>query len=174
MNRSGQYDVMEKEYVTGGDEVSITSLAARYGRGKSAVARMARLRGWYDKRAAYRETESERTYDATIDAYLPRIVKLNEKFIEAAEKTVDRYVEAIENREITPNTSDVAKIMGVIQTMTGKTAAGESPEASGDIRIPEGVGVEAIRALEQLARSRLGPGDSPKAARPQLVSSGGG
>lgn len=173
MNRSSQYDVMEQMYVTGGDDVTITSLAAQFDRGKSAVSRMARIRGWYDKRASYRGTLSDRTYDATVDAYGPRIVALNGKFIDAAEKTVDRYIQALERQEITPNTSDLAKVMTAISAMTAKPAAAESPEGNGDIRIPQGLGVEALRAIEQFARSRAQSGGSPEAPRPKLVGASG-
>lgn len=172
MHRNSQYDLMEKAYVTGGDEVTITSLATQYGRGKSAVSRMARIQSWYDKRASYRSSLAGRTYDATIDAYGSRIVALNGKFITAAEKTVDRYIEALERKEITPTAAELAKIMTAVQEAVGKPAASESPEGNGDIRIPQGVGVEAIRALEQLARTRLEPGSGSEATRPKLVSTG--
>lgn len=175
MNRSGQYDLIEQKFVTGSDEITITSLAREMGRTTSTVARMARIRGWYDKRAAYRESFAQRTYDATIDAHGPRIVKLHEKYLTAAEKTVDRYVEAIDNHEITPTPSDLAKIMSVVRELTAKPAAAEeSPEAAGGIHLSEGVSRELVRSLEDLARARLESGAGPAAPRPKLVSAGQG
>lgn len=171
MNRSGAYDIMEKAYVTGGDEVTVTALAREHGRSKSTVARMARIQGWYDKRASYRDSLANRTYEATADEYGPRIVKLNERFLTAAEKTVERYIEAVESREITPAATDLAKIMTVVREITAKPSE-EGPEGTGDIRIPEGVGIEAIRALEQLARDRIAGVSGTAPPRPQLASTG--
>ena len=59
MNRTGKYRDARREYVTAPEPISIRSLAPKYDRSYSAMARMARIEGWEAERLAYHNRTEE-------------------------------------------------------------------------------------------------------------------
>lgn len=177
MNKSGAYLDMERDYVTAppGDEGSftITAIAGRYGRAKSSVARMSRLKDWKAKRAAYRGNTSEIVSELDSDAYATRLHKIHGDFVEAAEETMAAYRAAVRSGDVKPTAGDVEKMVKLVREIVSKPAGGGEENGSNDgIRISESLGRELLGTIESVARQRLERGSAAGAAEPKLVSSG--
>jgi hypothetical protein len=165
---------MEREYVTApiGEEsaFTITAIADRYGRGKSSVARMSRIKEWKRKRDEHRRQTGAIVSELDSDTYAARISKLHGDFVEAAEKTVAAYVKAVDAGEITPSAGDVAKMVTTVQQILAGHAGGEQGDkGDGDIRIPGSLGRDFIGALEGIARERLASAPVAGPAEPKPV-----
>ena len=179
MNKSGAYDLMEREYVNcppgQEDQFTITAIAERYGRAKSSVARMSRLKGWKEKRAKAQAMLTGVVSELDTDTYAHRLHDIHGKFVDAAEKSLEAYTRAVENGDITPSAGDVAKMVTLVRDIVSKPGGGSEGETDhGGIQISESLGRELLGSIESLARERLERGSAAGAAEPKLVGSGEG
>jgi hypothetical protein len=179
MNKTGAYFDMEREYITAPveieDDFSLTKIAKRYGRAPSSVARMSRLHDWPAKRAAYRGTVSDIVTDLDADTYARRLHGIHEKFVDAAETTLDQYIAAVKSGEYKPTANDVAKMVSLVREIVNKPQGG-SEDPSGR-QLPPGLNLspdlarDFLGRLEGLARERLesgaGPGDPVVVSAPE-------
>lgn len=83
------YQQMGQDYITG--EMSIRALAADNGITPSTLARQARLRGWYEERAKYRQSLQTRTMELVADSAAAGLAKRNEKFLSISEEMLDAF-----------------------------------------------------------------------------------
>ena len=174
MNRSGKYELMRREYITGDESVTMASLAEKYGRSPGSVGRMAAKEGWLDDRNAFRRSVSEKVTDQAADEYSGRVLKLQGDFLEALETSITKYHAGVQSGQIVPNPSDIAKLMQTAREIVSKQAPQGSEDAGGGIRISEGIARELFGSLETIARDRLATGAVERAPRPKLVGSGQG
>lgn len=172
MNRSGKYDLMRQEYVTGEDGITYASLGQKYGRSVGSIGPIAKREGWIAMRASYREVNAIKVRNLSSEQYAERVIELQGTFLDTLETTLDKYHAAVRDGTITPNPTDVAKLMATAREIIAKPSAPESPEAAGGgIRISESLGHELFRLAEAAARSRLDPGSVEGSPRPKLVGS---
>lgn len=174
-HRSSQYPLMKAEFVQGDDSVTITAVAEKYGRKKSAVTRMANIEGWRDERERYRAEREGRVNELIIDAQVQKIAGLTTKMIDAADTALDKLISGMQTGEIKVYPADVVKLMTAVREATApKTAAapGEGPEGNGGIHISAGSASELAGMVERIARQRLAEGAAP--AAPRLVTEGSG
>lgn len=173
MNRTGKYDLMRQEYVLGDDSVTYASLGQKYGRSPGSIGPIAKREGWIELRKAHRDDIANKADLELSGEVIRKIIDLRTKTIDAAITSVNRYVEAVDNKEITPNATDVAKLVITVRELTTKVATG-GEEADGDgIHISGGATRDLARALEAAVRSRVDAGGMAEPARPQLVGSSG-
>jgi len=171
MNKTGAYDLMEREFVTAPpereDEFSLTQIAGRYGRAPSSVARMARKQDWAAKRAAFRGNVSTITADLDSDRYADRLSLLHGKYVEAAEVTLDEYVKLVKSGDVKPTAGDVTKMVQLVRDIVNRPRGG-SEDNSGRPALPglnlsPDLARDLFGRLEGLALERLesgtGPGD---------------
>lgn len=176
MNKSGAYDIMEREYVTAPSEAeadfTLSKIAARHGRSKSSVARMSRINDWPAKRAAYRSESTELIVTLDRDAYASRVHELHGKTVKAAEVTIDAYIDAVEKKLIVPSAGDAHKLVQlareIVNRPLGEPEGGKRDPLLPGINIsPDQVGPFLDR-LAGLASRRLesggGEGDLVAAA----------
>lgn len=173
--RSSSYPLMKQEFVTGDDSVTFASVAAKYGRGKSTVTRMANIEDWKAARLAYREKQGNASTGLILHNHAEKAVEITNKLIEATEKSLDKLIEGIDSGEVKVYPSDVVKLVTAVQVATTpKTAAapGEGPEGTGGIHISKESATELAGMVERLARDQLDKRSAP--AAPRLVSEGSG
>lgn len=161
MNRTGAYDLMEREYVTAPpeleDKFTLSKIARRYDRSPSSVARMSRIQRWKEKRAAFRGNVAEITSELDGSAYAGRLHILHGKFVEAAEVTLDRYVKSVESGDYKPSAGDVERMVKLVRDIVSGPAGGADGKGGDgdDIRVPASVARDLFGRLEGIARERL-------------------
>jgi hypothetical protein len=179
VNRSGAYDLMEREYVTAPpeneDDFTLTKIAKRHGRSPSSVARMSRIHDWPAKRAAYRSESTELIVTLDRDAYASRVHELHGKTVKAAEVTIDAYIDAVEKKMIVPSAGDAHKLIQLAREIVNKPL-GEPEGGQRGGPLPPGLNISPdqvgpfLDRLAGLARERLesgrGDGDLVAAAAP--------
>jgi hypothetical protein len=173
MNRSGKYELMRQEYVLGDDTVTYASLGEKYGRSPGSIGPIAKKEGWIELRAAHRASVAAKADLELTGETIRKIIDLRTKTIDAAITSVNRYVEAVDNKEITPNATDVAKLVTTVRELTTKVATGGEEDDGDGIHISGGATRDLARALEAVVRSRADTGGMAEPARPQLVGSSG-
>jgi hypothetical protein len=148
-NPKCDYRGLEEQYVTG--ELSIRALAAQQPIAPSSLARQARLRGWYEKRAAYRDTLANRTYSLIADREAGGVADRNERIIRQGLRLLDLFDEQVARGQIRMTVRDWALIAATI-----RVAAGE-PTVHREERLGLNVDLDAdlINAMEAMARASL-------------------
>lgn len=167
MNKTGAYDLMEREFVTAPpeseDDYSLTKIAGRYGRAPSSVARMARIHKWKEKRAAYRGNVSEITAVLDGEAYAERLHSMHGKVVEAAEVTLEAYTRAVQSGDVIPSAGDAAKLISLVRDIVNKPLGG-SEETNGREPLLPGINISPelsrglLDRLAGLAAERLESG----------------
>lgn len=131
MTRNPKEDpkLLEREYVFSPDNVSITGLADKYGLARSGVADKARIGEWYKKRLAYQRQIEHSVIEALGEKWAQQGVALREKILLVAEKTLDKYAEALDKGDIVPKPAEAALMAGVIRQSLADIEAAARPNA---------------------------------------------
>lgn len=175
MNRTGKYRDARREYVTAPEKVSIRSLAPKYDRSYSAMARMARLEGWEVERLAYHNRTEEIVAHTASTALAERLINLNDDFLAATEESIKVYREKLASGDITPVPADITKLVMTVRDMLAPRKTEESSDGpTPGLHISES-GLRSLAGLvETAARGRLATGGVGEAAEPKLVGSSEG
>lgn len=160
MHSKVDYDELEREYVTG--DISVRELARRYEMSNGSVSAQARKREWDAKRQSYRDSVARRSYEKTADRFANQQVEVNDEIFKAMRATIYKYVEALQQNKIIPNTKDASMAAEIILRLFGEPTErmeahvlGININASGSLDNPE-----LLRKLESLTRGAVS-GDEP-------------
>lgn len=162
MHTKVDYDALEKEYVTG--DVSVRELARRYDMSNGSISAQARRREWDSKRASYRDSIARRSYEKSADRFASKQAEVNDEIFGAMRATIYKYIEALKDGKVVPNTKDAVMATDVILRLFGEPSermearvVGINLSATGNLGDPE-----VLRRLEALTRGvDSGDGNEP-------------
>jgi hypothetical protein len=126
-NPSSDPQQLEREYVYAPEPISFSELADRHGLARSNVADKARIGQWYKKRQEYQRQVSRSVVEAMGEKWAQQGVALREKVIHAAETTLDKYIELLDNDKIKPDAKDAATMAAVVRTFLADIAEAAKP-----------------------------------------------
>jgi hypothetical protein len=162
-NRKVDPAVLEREYIfdSSNPPVSISGLAEKYGMARSGIADKAMKGHWYERRIEFREQLGEKVVAALGDEWVGFETQTREKLMQVGLKYLDKYVAALDEGSVKPNTRDMLGIAAMIRTLLGDVAA--SPKGEEALIDPDTVDVspeyyrQAIAAIEA---AQLGSGEA--------------
>lgn len=173
MNRTSKYRDARREYITAIEPISIRSLAPKYERSYSAMARVARMEGWEAERAAYHSRAEHIVATNASTALAERLIHLNDDFLAATEESIKVYRRKLESGEITPTPADVTKLVLTVRDMLAPRKTEEHSDGSvAGLSISEDGLRSLAGAIEAAARGQLAEGGVGTPAEPKLVGSG--
>lgn len=153
------YDLLEMEYVT--SDVSIRELGRRHDISYSAIADQSRKRNWDEKRAAYKDSLSQRTYEKTADKWAAQRAEINDELIKVQLATIRAYARNLVAGNVDVNVKDmtlaVNQLMLLLGEPTSRTEAkvlGVNVSANASDITPD-----LLRRLAEVARGRLAGSD---------------
>lgn len=167
------YQLLEREYVTGGDDVTYRELGRRYSISFSAVAEQGRKRDWDHKRAAYRDLVNRRTTDGLAERMAAERVQIRSEAILVLRASLRSYSQQLAAGTITFQPKDSTLIVRELMTLLGEPTARTETTVFGitvDANSP--INPDLLLRLGELARRRLAGGDVEDPARPLLEGSG--
>lgn len=156
------YDQLEREFVTG--DLSIRSLAAKYGMSFSAVAEQARKREWAAKRQDYKGARAIRSYERHAAQYADDDAQLRHEMITLLRATLARWAQQLGDPDKPPNLTakDVTEVVKQLVLLTGgATERREEKHLGINLTVgPDGLQPDFLRRLLEESRRYLpGPVD---------------
>lgn len=144
--------LLEHEYVT--TDVSIRELAKKHDMSWSAIATRSRNERWTDKRAAYRDSLTQRTYERTTEKFAVEAADIRTEMIQVNRATLARYVQQLSEDKVHVTPKDaVAAIASLLNLMGEPTSRTETQIV--DFTQAGGFGRDELRQLVELARARI-------------------
>lgn len=153
------YDLLETEYVTG--DVSVRELGRRHDISYSAVADQARKRGWEDKRAAYRDSLSQRTYERTADKWAAQRAEINDELITVQLATIRAYARQLVAGNVDISVKDMTLAVNQLLLMLGEPTSRTEAKVLG-VNVSANasdITPDLLRRLAEVARGRLAGSD---------------
>lgn len=175
MNRKVPTEVLRREYVfdSGTPPISISDLASRHGLARSGVAMKATEAepSWYRQREEFRKQIGEKVIANLADNWAEVQTHRFEMMVAAMSKTLEKYMERLENGEIKPTTRDAVAVVGALRVLTGDQQAQEVREAT--LIDPQSINLPADKLLEMIPtlKALLG-GRSGEVVEGDFVESG--
>jgi hypothetical protein len=103
------YDMLEKEYVTG--HMSIRSMAKKYDMSWSAVARIARERGWYAKRETFKAKKSEKTIEKMAENQAELASEIRGEMLTVVRAALYKFAEDLKRTDYMISASELVKVI---------------------------------------------------------------
>lgn len=121
------WKVIENEYIYSPTDISLTEIADKYGRARSAIADKARIGRWFQRRQEYRRQIDNNVMVALASKWAEKAGQVREKVLQAAEATLDAYIKALEKGEIKVDAKDAALMATVLRTHLADIAEAARP-----------------------------------------------
>lgn len=147
--------LLEREFVTG--DISVRELAKRYDMSWSAIATRARkpdAQGltWYDKKQAFAESVSTKSFDKTVEKFAAEDASIREEMILVHRATIHAYAQQLREGKVAVSPKDAVGASQALLLLLGEAT---SRTETKNIDITTIVDAEDFRRLAELARSRL-------------------
>jgi hypothetical protein len=131
------WQAIEHQYVTNGDDVSYNYLAHSHGISRSAIGEIARREGWGAKRKAHRERVTEKTLEIVAEQQAADITagnsNLGAKWYKLACEVLDDALHAEKPSDRQQNTVAAGIATEKWRLTTGQTTAKAQQEHSGQV-----------------------------------------
>lgn len=153
------HKLLEREFVTG--DVSVRELARRHGISWSAVAYQARKEDdagltWYDKKKAFSESVSHKSYDKMAERVATEDVAIRDELVLVHRATIHAYAQQLREGKVAITPKDAVAASQQLLLMMGE-ATSRAETKNLDLRAT--VDLDEFRRIAELARSRLSSGN---------------
>lgn len=159
--------VLEREYVT--TDASIRELARRYGMSWSAIATRARKTDaagltWHDKKQAFQQSVSEKSFDKTAERFAAEDASIREELILVHRATIHAYAAQLREGKIAVTPKDAVGATSALLLMLGEAT---SRTETTTIDVTSKLKPDELRQLAEFARARIVEGSVAEPAEPE-------
>lgn len=166
------YELLEREFVTGEDDITYRELGRRYGVSFSAIAEQGRKREWEHKRAAYRDALNRRTTEGMIDRMASERVEIKSEAIKVLRASLRIYSQQLVSGQIQFQPKDAALIAKELMSLLGETTERTEHTVLGiNVDANSPIDPLLLQRLGELARARLATRDVAEPPRALLEGS---
>lgn len=154
------YDLLEKEYVTG--TMSVRQLCRDHDiKSWSSVAKAARERGWYEKREAYRSKKSDKMIERMAEDQAELAVEIRGEMLTVVRAALYKFAEDLKRPDYMISASELVKVIQQGMLLIGEPTS-RTEEKKLDVRATFD-GLDPAVLGELLAAARAARRDVPRA-----------
>lgn len=146
------YKAIEQEYVTTG--LSYRELGRRHGINFSTLAARARAENWRDKRLAYEQTVSRKTYEKIADKVATEEAKIRDENILTLRLGIRKFAQDVAANKVSISASDATKMIETLARLVSEPDQ-VNPDDSITV-VPVGrPDADLLRRIVEASRGRL-------------------